>query len=207
MALKREMLKALGLNDEQIQTIIEGHDETVQALKKERDDYKARAATAEALKAENGDLKKQIEAAKGDTDWKAEYDKLKSDIEAKESLAKIEGFYKSLLTGEHVDERDIPLIMAATNFKAMELNRDATGLKNAEALQSEIREKYKDRIVTEGKKATPAKTPPEGSTPAFDTMNLTEKMVYANQHPNDPAVSAWLTNKQAPPAKEPAKGD
>lgn len=161
MALKREMLKALGLNDEQIQTIIEGHDETVQALKKERDDYKTKAANTEALKTENADLKKQIEAGKGDTDWKAEYDKLKADTEAKESLAKVKAAYRKLLKDAKIDDDVLDTVMDATKFDGMKLDKDG-GLKDADKLTESINTKWAKFVVTEGKKATPTKTPPEG---------------------------------------------
>ena len=41
MALTRNMLKTMGLNEEQITAIIEGHTESISALTKERDDLKA----------------------------------------------------------------------------------------------------------------------------------------------------------------------
>ena len=40
MALTRKMLKAMGIEDEKIDQIIEAHTETVDALKVERDQYK-----------------------------------------------------------------------------------------------------------------------------------------------------------------------
>ena len=43
MALTRKMLKAMGIEDEKIDQIIEAHSETVDALKEQRDQYKADA--------------------------------------------------------------------------------------------------------------------------------------------------------------------
>ena len=43
MALTRKFLLALGIEDSKIESIIDAHSETVDALKKERDDYKAQA--------------------------------------------------------------------------------------------------------------------------------------------------------------------
>ena len=41
MALTRKLLRSLGIDDEKIETIIDAHGETVEALKKELADYKA----------------------------------------------------------------------------------------------------------------------------------------------------------------------
>ena len=43
MALTRKFLKALGIEDEKVDEIISAHTETVDALKAERDGYKADA--------------------------------------------------------------------------------------------------------------------------------------------------------------------
>ena len=43
MALTRKYLKALGIEDEKIEQIIEAHTETVDGLKNERDGFKASA--------------------------------------------------------------------------------------------------------------------------------------------------------------------
>ena len=161
MALTRKMLKGMGLSEEQIDTIIEGHDDTVQALKSQIADLTDKANASDALKKERDDLKKQIEEAKSGTDWKAEFDKLTADIEAKETRSKLKSAYKALLKAEKIDERDHDLILAGTDFAAMKLDKEGK-LANADKLAEAIREKYADRIVTEGKKATPTKTPPEG---------------------------------------------
>ena len=43
MALTRKLLKGMGLTEEQVETIIDAHTETVDGIKKERDTYKADA--------------------------------------------------------------------------------------------------------------------------------------------------------------------
>ena len=44
MALTRKLLSALGIEADKIEQIIDAHTETVEALKKERDEFKAKAA-------------------------------------------------------------------------------------------------------------------------------------------------------------------
>ena len=61
MALTRKMLKAMGIEDEKIDQIIEEHVESIDGLKAERDRYKAGADEAEGLR-------KQLEEAKANPD-------------------------------------------------------------------------------------------------------------------------------------------
>lgn len=206
MALTRDMLKGLDLTEEQIGKIIDGHTDTVQALKKERDEWKEKAKDAETYKKERDDLQKQVDAAKGDTDWKAEYDKLKAATEQKETFGKLEKAHRALLKDLHVDESVIDLIVAATNYGDMQLDKDGKSIKDADKLSETIKEKYAAHIVTEGAKTPPVKTPPDPKTPAFESMNLTQKMEYANLHPNDPAVASWLKNPVPPTKTDPDGG-
>ena len=50
MALTRKMLKAMGIEDEKIEQIIEEHVESIDGLKAERDRYKSGAEEAEGLR-------------------------------------------------------------------------------------------------------------------------------------------------------------
>lgn len=59
MAVTRKFLKALGIEDEKIDEIIEAHTEVTEALKKERDSYKADAE-------EVGELRKKVKDAEDD---------------------------------------------------------------------------------------------------------------------------------------------
>lgn len=206
MALTRKMLKGMGLTEEQIDTIIEGHDETVSALKEKITDLTDKASQAEALKKERDDLQKKVDAAETGTDWKAEYDKLKADTEAKETATKLKAAYKQLLKDARVDEDMIDSILDVTKFDGMKLDKDGT-LHDADKLTEGITTKYAKFIVTEGEKTPPVKTPPDPKTPAFESMNLTQKMEYANLHPNDPAVASWLKNPVPPTKTDPAKED
>lgn len=70
MALTRKFLSGMGIEDKQIESIIEAHSDTVTALKNERDGYREKADLVP-------DLQKQLEEAKKDTslaDLQAKYD-------------------------------------------------------------------------------------------------------------------------------------
>lgn len=162
MALTRKMLKGMGLTEEQIDTIIEGHDETVSALKDKITELTGKADQAEALKKERDDLRKAEEDAKNGTDWKAEYDKLKADTEAKETATKVKAAYRQLLKDARLDDDMLDTVMDATRFDDMKLDKDGKTLKDADKLTEGITSKWQKFIVTEGTKAPPTKTPPEG---------------------------------------------
>ena len=72
MALTRKTLIGMGLSEEQVDAIIEGHNETVEGLKKERDDAKESIKT---LTKERNDLKKQIDEAPGESEWEERFTK------------------------------------------------------------------------------------------------------------------------------------
>lgn len=162
MALTRKMLKGMGLTEEQIDTIIEGHDETVSGLKEKITDLTDKAKQADTLKKERDDLQKKLDDASGDTDWKAEYDKLKADTEAKETASKVKAAYRQLLKDAKLDDDMLDTVMDATRFDDMKLDKDGKTLKDADKLTEGITSKWSKFIVTEGTKAPPTKTPPEG---------------------------------------------
>ena len=87
MALTRKFLAALGIEESKIESIIDAHTETVDALKKERDDYKAEA---DKLPKVQEDLKKAQAAAKDSGEYdklKKEFDDYKAEVAGKELLA------------------------------------------------------------------------------------------------------------------------
>ena len=89
MALTRKLLKGMGLTDEQVDTIIEAHTDTVDGLKADVTRYKADAEKLPGVQKQLDDLK-----AAGDGGYKEKYEKehsafeaFKTDITAKESKA------------------------------------------------------------------------------------------------------------------------
>lgn len=73
MALTRKMLKALGIDDDKADEIIDAHAETVSSLKQQVEDAKAHSSQAEALQKEVDELKQQLEDGSEDA-YKAKYE-------------------------------------------------------------------------------------------------------------------------------------
>ena len=163
MAFTRKMLKAMGIEDEKIDQIIDAHSETVDALKADRDAYKEDAAKLAAVQKELDALK-----AKGDDGYKAKYeaekaahDALKADIAAKETKKAKTDAYRELLKGANIDEKRIATILRAEAPTIDKIELDADGkIKNAEQYTESIKSDWADFIVTQSAKGTNTATPP-----------------------------------------------
>ena len=163
MGFSRKMLKAMGIEEEKIEQIIDAHSETVDALKAERDGFKEDAAKLAAVQKELDALK-----AKGDDGYKAKYeaekaahDALKADIAAKETKKAKTDAYRELLKGANIDEKRIATILRAEAPTIDKIELDADGkIKNAEQYTESIKSDWADFIVTQSAKGTNTATPP-----------------------------------------------
>ena len=163
MGFSRKMLKAMGIEEEKIDQIIDAHSETVDALKADRDAYKEDAAKLAAVQKELDELK-----AKGDDGYKAKYeaekaahDALKADIAAKETKKAKTDAYRELLKGANIDEKRIATILRAEAPTIDKIELDADGkIKNAEQYTASIKSDWADFVVTQSAKGTNTATPP-----------------------------------------------
>lgn len=164
MALTRKMLKGMSLTDEQIDTIIEAHTETTDALKEERDSYKADAAKLPAIQQELDDLK-----SKGDdgfekkyNDLKAEFDQYKQEQADRANKAAIESAYKALLKEAGVSDKRVASILRVTDLSGAKLDKDGN-LKDRDKMAESIKAEWSDFIQTADVKGADTKTPPKNS--------------------------------------------
>ena len=163
MAFTRKMLKAMGIEEEKIDQIIDAHSETVDALKADRDAYKEDASKLAAVQKELDALK-----AKGDDGYKAKYeaekaahDALKADIAAKETKKAKTDAYRELLKGANIDEKRIATILRAEAPTIDKIELDADGkIKNAEQYTESIKSDWADFVVIQSAKGTNTATPP-----------------------------------------------
>lgn len=163
MTLTRKSLKAMGIEDEKIDQIIEDHSETVEALKKQRDAYKADAEKV-------SDLEKKIQELEDADDFKEKYEaehqafeEYKSQVEADKLSDTVRGLYKDLLKDVGIDEKRIEAVLRVTDLSKLGVNKDGS-LKDSENLKKGIEEDWADFIVTTSKKGANVETPPTGNT-------------------------------------------
>ena len=133
MALSRRMLKAMGIEDEKIDQIIEAHVETTDSLKADRDKYKEEAEKVsevqrelDAVKRERDELQAKVDA---DDSYKAKYEsehaayeEFKSGVAAEKEDAKKANAYKELLKKAGVSDKRHDAILKLNKYKDLTFN-------------------------------------------------------------------------------------
>ena len=192
MSLTRKMLKAMGIEEEKIDQIIEAHSETVDSLKADRDSYKEDAEKLKDVQKELDDLK-----AKGDDGWKEKHDRLKvefdqykNDVQEKETKAAKEAAYRAILKDANLSEKGIEKAIKYAEWDKIELGEDGK-LKGANDHIKAVREEWAEYVTTTT--TTGART----STPPANNGGKTGKTKEEIMAIRDPAV------RQAEIAKNP----
>ena len=152
MALTRSFLKGYKLDEDVVVSIIAEHVSVVDALKKERDGYKAEAEKA-------AEIQKELDGIKGGEDWKKKYEDEKKafdDFKKKTAddaeAAKVRAAYRKLLIEEKIGEKRVDTILKVTDFSKMKLDKDGN-LENVDALRKSIGEEwgeFKTTVTTKG---------------------------------------------------------
>ena len=163
MALTRKMLKAMGIEEEKIDQIIEAHTETVDAIKTEREAYKADAEKLNGVQKELDDLK-----ANGGN-WQKKYEDEHSAFEAfktaqtaKETKQAKEKAFKALAIEAGISEKRAETILKVTNLDEYELDNDGK-IKNADAHKQNLQTEYSEFVETKTERGARVATPPAKS--------------------------------------------
>ena len=153
----------MGIEERQIETIIEAHSDTVNGLKADRDKYKKQAEQVP-------DLQKQLEEAKDaldeSDDWKAKFESERKSF--KDYQAKVDGekaeaakakAYRDMLKTAKIDPKRIDAIMRVTDLTKVEMEDGK--LKDGDKLAESAKTEWADFVLKtkteEGKPATPPK--------------------------------------------------
>ena len=168
MSITRKMLKAMGIEEEKIEQIIEEHAETVNALKQQRDQYKVDAEKLPGVQKELDEYKEAAEKD-GENPYKAKYEKLqqefddyKADVTAKETKAKKTAAYRKLLKEAKVSEKRLDSILKLSPVDDIELDDNGV-IKDAADVKKKIEEEWSDFIVTEETHGAGSNNQPGGS--------------------------------------------
>ncbi len=161
MALTRKMLKAMGIEDEKIEQIIEEHAETVDALKQQRDEYKAKAEA----KATTSTEPKPKDPEPGD-EYKAKYDAekkafedYKANIAAEKAEADKRAKYRELIVKAGVDSKRVDSVLKVSDLSEIKVKDGA--IEGADDLVKSIKEDWADFIPTTQKVGANAPNPPK----------------------------------------------
>lgn len=166
MAFRRSTLAAMGLTNEQVDSIIELHTETVNALKADIDKYKE---AAEKLP----DVQRQLDEAnsklKNSDDYKGKYesekaahDKLKTEVQNKETTAKKSSAFKAYLKEKGYSENGIGKITKYGGYiDKIELDEEGK-ITNSDKLMSAIESEWSEYKPQAGTQRHTPVTPPVG---------------------------------------------
>ena len=160
--LTRKALKAMGIEDEKIDQIIEMHTETVDALKKERDDFRDKAEQYDTVK-------KELDGLKNGKDWKAEHDAVKKafddykkTVTEKETAAAKTKAGRAYFESKGIKGGNLEIAMRGAKDEISALELDGDKIKDTKALDALIAGDYKGLIVSESTKGADPVNPPAG---------------------------------------------
>lgn len=160
MALTRKALKAMGIEEEKIDQIIEAHTEVTDALKAERDQFKA---DHEKL----ADVQKELDGlkAKGDGGFKEKYeaekaahDALKQQIADDKAKQEKEAAVKAYYESKNITDKNLKIAMRGTDLSKVEMDGDK--IKDTKVLDELIAGDYASLVSTTSKEGAETKNPP-----------------------------------------------
>ena len=178
MALTRKMLKAMGIEDEKIDQIIEEHAESVNALKAQRDELKEAAGKADGYKKELDALKAKGEGAgEYEEKYKAkckELDDFKAKVEGEKAAAVKRGLYRELLKSAGVDPKRIETVLKVSDLENVTVKDGA--IEGADDLTESIKSDWADFIAVKTTQGATVPNPPKSTGGAAAPKNLREAL-------------------------------
>jgi hypothetical protein len=177
MALTRKFLKAMGIEDEKIDQIVDAHTETVDGLKNELKAAQEKANKLDGVEKELNELK-----AKGEDGYKEKYEKehkafedYKSDVTAKQTKAAKEAAAKAYFEAKNITGANLSIAMRGARDEINGLELDENGkIKDAKALDDLISGEYAGLIVSTTTKGAKTATPP-----ANNGGGMTREQIFA----------------------------
>lgn len=150
MALTRKALKAMGLTDEQVDSIIEMHTDTVDGLKADISKYKGDAEKLPGVQKELDDLK-----AAGDGGWEEKakdfekkYNDLVAENKNKETKAAKESAAKAFFESKGITGNSLEIAMRGSSAEIAALDLDGEKIKDSSALDALVNGTFKALVST-----------------------------------------------------------
>ena len=197
MALTRKSLKAMGLTDEQVDSIIEMHSETVDGLKEQVKTYKADAEKLPNVQKELDDLK-----AAGDGGFKEKFEKEHSDfenfkktIQEKETKAAKESAAKAFFESKGITGNSLEIAMRGSSAEIAALDLDGEKIKDSSALDALVNGTFKALVSTTTTKGANTSNPPATTTNKAYSADDIRKMSPAEINKNWDSIKASLNGK------------
>ena len=197
MSLTRKLLKGMGLTDEQVDTIIEAHTDTVDGLKEQVKTYKADAEKLPNVQKELDDLK-----AAGDGGFKEKFEKEHSDfenfkktIQEKETKAAKESAAKAFFESKGITGNSLEIAMRGSSAEIAALDLDGEKIKDSSALDALVNGTFKALVSTTTTKGANIPNPPVTTTNKAYSADDIRKMSPAEINKNWDSIKASLNGK------------
>lgn len=160
--LTRKMLKAMSIDDEKIDQIIDAHAETVDGLKEKLKTAEDKASKLDDVQKELDDLK----ANSGD-DWKTKYENehtafenFKKDQTAKETKAAKEKAVKAYFEGKNITGANLDIAMRGASAEIAGVELDGDKIKDTAALDALVNGTFAGLVVTKTVHGAQTANPP-----------------------------------------------
>lgn len=166
MALTRKFLKALEIEGDKAEQIIEAHTETVDGLK-------ASLETAQADAGKMADLQKQLESAQADLEavkkdgWKEKHDKLKeeyekykADIAEKETKAAKESAARAYFESKGITGKALDIAVRGSSAEIAALELADGKIKDTASLEALVEGDFSGLVGQTHTEGAPIATPP-----------------------------------------------
>ena len=197
MSLTRKLLKGMGLTDEQVDTIIEAHTDTVDGLKEQVKTYKADAEKLPNVQKELDDLK-----AAGDGGFKEKFEKEHSDfenfkktIQEKETKAAKESAAKAFFESKGITGNSLEIAMRGSSAEIAALDLDGEKIKDSSALDALVNGTFKALVSTTTTKGANIPNPPITTPNKAYSADDIRKMSPAEINKNWDSIKASLNGK------------
>lgn len=162
MALTRRLLKGMGLTDEQMDTIIEAHTDTVDGLKADVAKYKADAEQLPKVQRELDTLK-----AAGDGGYQEKYEKVKkefddykAEISTKETKAAKEKAVRDYYESKGIAGKSLEIAIRGSGAEIDALELDGDKIKDTSALDDLVKGTFSGLVTTTAVEGAKTATPP-----------------------------------------------
>ena len=197
MSLTRKLLKGMGLTDEQVDSIIEMHSETVDGLKEQVKTYKADAEKLPNVQKELDDLK-----AAGDGGWEEKakdfekkYNDLVAENKNKETKAAKESAAKAFFESKGITGNSLEIAMRGSSAEIAALDLDGEKIKDSSALDALVNGTFKALVSTTTTKGANIPNPPVTTPNKAYSADDIRKMSPAEINKNWDSIKASLNGK------------
>ena len=197
MSLTRKLLKGMGLTDEQVDTIIEAHTDTVDGLKADISKYKGDAEKLPTVQKELDELK-----AAGDGGFKEKFEKEHSDfenfkktIQEKETKAAKESAAKAFFESKGITGNSLEIAMRGSSAEIAALDLEGEKIKDSSALDALVNGTFKALVSTTTTKGANIPNPPVTTPNKAYSADDIRKMSPAEINKNWDSIKASLNGK------------